>query len=255
MKNEHARWNDLLFENRNKEYGAYALRKSYDDNVSRASIFALTFAAFVFALVQILSLIEPPIKAIIEISKKHGGLISKPFIILENKPQVKQINTVQKVNAKAVPVIVTTIPQEIPPQEIVETVGNENGKVENTVEGVDLGTSALPTIIEPAKPLDFAEVMPHYEGGAEAMVQFLSKNLRYPSVAKRMGQEGTVSVRFVVNSEGIVTDIEILKGVSAVLDKEVIRVIALMNKWKPGLQHSVPVNVRMVLPIRFRLAE
>jgi protein TonB len=87
------------------------------------------------------------------------------------------------------------------------------------------------------------------------MYKFISKNIHYPNSARNMGQEGTVYVRFVVNDVGQVVDVEVIKGVSAVLDKEATRVIALMKKWKPGKQHNIPVNVRMVLPIKFQINE
>jgi len=86
------------------------------------------------------------------------------------------------------------------------------------------------------------------------MLKFLSKNLRYPPSARNMGIEGSVFVRFVVNDRGHVVDVEVVKGVNAALDTEAARVVALMKKWKPGKQHDIPVNVRMVLPIKFELA-
>ncbi|HJW30450.1 MAG TPA: energy transducer TonB, partial [Saprospiraceae bacterium] len=82
---------------------------------------------------------------------------------------------------------------------------------------------------------------------------FISRNIHYPAPARAMSQEGTVYVQFVVNSLGQVVDVEIYKGVNAILNKEAMRVVAMMNKWKPGLQHNLPVNVRMVIPIKFEL--
>ncbi len=83
------------------------------------------------------------------------------------------------------------------------------------------------------------------------MLKFLIKNLRYPASARSIGQEGTVYVRFVVNNTGQVVDVEVVRGVSAVLDQEAMRVVALMKKWKPGMQHDIPVNVRMVIRLNF----
>jgi len=111
----------------------------------------------------------------------------------------------------------------------------------------------IPTVAEPPKFTDFAEVMPVYEGGLSAMIKFLTKNLRYPSSARMMGIEGSVYIRFVIDSHGAVTDVEVVKGINGALDKEAMRVTALMPRWKPGRQHNLPVNVRMVLPIKFKL--
>jgi protein TonB len=196
------------------------------------------------------------IKMPVPISDPRGFTI--PPTIIPNPP-VKSATTKveQSINRNLLEKVVTH-DVELAPVKPVETIlpGAETGT--NTglpAEGVVLGKGdeVVPVVIDLPTCLVFAEVMPEYVGGPSAMMRFLGKNLHYPPSARAIGQEGTIYVRFVVNNAGQVVDVEVVKGVSAVLDREAIRVVALMKKWKPGRQHDIPVNVRMVLPIRFHL--
>lgn len=99
----------------------------------------------------------------------------------------------------------------------------------------------------------FVENMPVFPGGEEALLAFIGRNVRYPSAAKRMGIEGRVYLSFVIDATGAVTSVEILKGIGAGCDEEAIRVVEMLPTFDPGKQRGVPVNVRMQLPINFRL--
>jgi len=156
---------------------------------------------------------------------------------------------------------------EIPPPTIqdpiiIETDDNEIiDKIEYEIEiDVDKAITTpspfilIPPVIEKADEiLDFTEVMPEPIGGMESWGSYLQKNLRYPTQARRMGVEGTVYVSFIVNKDGSISGVEVLRGIGAGCDDEAIRVIENAARWKPGLQGSRPVAVRMRLPIRFRL--
>lgn len=112
--------------------------------------------------------------------------------------------------------------------------------------------------IEPEKEIadetvDFSEVMPQPVGGMEAWNSFLSKNLKYPTQARRMGVEGTVYVSFVVNKLGQIEDVELVRGIGAGCDEEALRVILAAEDWLPGRNRGIPVKVKMRVPIRFRL--
>lgn len=98
-----------------------------------------------------------------------------------------------------------------------------------------------------------ADEMPIYPGGDVELLSFISSNTRYPEEAKKAGIQGRVIVRFVVTSEGNVTDIEVLKGVDSLLDSEAVRVVRLLSGWKPGLIGGKPVNVFYMLPVTFTL--
>ena len=100
---------------------------------------------------------------------------------------------------------------------------------------------------------DIVEKMPSFHGGMEAFYKFVSKNLKYPAQARRMGIEGKVFVNFVVDRDGSLSDIKVIKGIGAGCDDEVERIIRKSPKWNPGKQRGIPVRVRMMLPITFRL--
>jgi len=95
--------------------------------------------------------------------------------------------------------------------------------------------------------------MPEFPGGMQALMAYLSKNIKYPSVAQDNGIQGRVLVSFVVNKDGSIVDPEVIKSVDAALDKEAMRVIKAMPKWNPGKQRGKPVRVKYTVPVLFRL--
>ncbi len=97
------------------------------------------------------------------------------------------------------------------------------------------------------------EQMPMFPGGEQALNDWLSKNLKYPSIAQDNGIQGRVLVSFVVNKDGSVVEPQVMKSVEASLDKEALRVVKAMPKWNPGKQRGKPVRVRYILPVLFRL--
>ena len=107
------------------------------------------------------------------------------------------------------------------------------------------------------EPAIFVQVenMPSYKGGIPGLMKYLSTNTNYPKKAKEEGIEGMVIVTFVVEKNGKVTNVSILKGVSPELDTEAIRVVKAMDKWKPGSHHGKKVPVEMKLPINFKLSK
>jgi len=106
---------------------------------------------------------------------------------------------------------------------------------------------------EPDEIPYIVETMPSYVGGISEFYKFVSKNLKYPAQARRMGIEGKVFVHFIVDKNGSLSDIKIMRGIGAGCDQEVLRIIRKSPKWNPGKQRGVPVKVRMMLPITFKL--
>lgn len=260
MKPETTRptWEDILFENRNKEYGAYAIRKSYDDNVTKASLIMIFVASFAFGALQVASLMDVKI-SVPAPPKLDSRLIYEPTIIPNPPIEKTKVTEVRHAIRDVLERVVTTEVQTAPVEQVDPVgPGSETGKGDGFPDpGVINGGDVIstPAVVEPAKPVDVAEVMPEFNGGVSAMMKFLQKHLKYPASARHMAIEGSVFVRFVVNEEGEVINVEVIKGVYNVLDKEAMRVIAMMPKWKPGRQHNNPVSVRMVLPVKFRLEE
>ena len=106
---------------------------------------------------------------------------------------------------------------------------------------------------EETKIFEVVEQMPSFPGGQAALFEFLSKNIRYPVVAEENGIQGRVTVQFVVEKDGSVTDVRIMKSVDPSLDKEAERVVKSMPKWIPGKQNGSPVRVNYYVPVVFRL--
>ena len=98
------------------------------------------------------------------------------------------------------------------------------------------------------------EQMPEYpDGGMAGLMKYLSGAIRYPAIAAENGVQGRVTVQFVVNRDGSIVDAQVVRGVDPYLDKEALRVINSMPKWKPGMQRGKPVRVRYTVPVNFRL--
>lgn len=99
------------------------------------------------------------------------------------------------------------------------------------------------------------EEQPEFPGGNAAMMKFLSDNIKYPVIAQENGIQGRVITNFVVERDGSITDVQVVRGVDPSLDKEAVRVIQSMPKWKPGKQRGSAVRVRFTLPVVFRLQQ
>ena len=261
MKNESEqvqRWDDIIFEKRNKDYGAYAIRKSYDDNVLTGWVISLGVIAIIF-LSSFLSINNEKPK---DPEPKGGFTIIPP-------PDLKPVITPKSQPPPPAP---RNTPANVPPAVVKHDVPDEpvapvepptSGGVEGGTGQPQVGTpggddTGEPTIVEPPPAPEFylsPEVAPAYEGGYEAMMQFLQRKLHYPSKARSKQIEGLVYVSFIISPSGAVTKVEVLKGIGHGCDEEAARVIAMMNKWKPGLMNKMAVPVKMVLPIKFKLSE
>ena len=102
-------------------------------------------------------------------------------------------------------------------------------------------------------PFNVVEDMPAFPGGMEAMIQFISSNIQYPADAKKQKVDGRVLVNFVVEKDGSITEVKVVKPTFPSLDAEAIRVVKAMPKWKPGYQNGKAVRVQFTMPINFSL--
>lgn len=153
-------------------------------------------------------------------------------------------------------------PETAPP--IVKEVPNDI-KIDPEDFNIDINTEEnveIPVVVLPESPpnvepvdeiLDFTEVQATFKGGMEEWTTYLKKNLTYPSQARRMGLEGVVLVRFVVNKDGSVQDVEVVRPLGGGCDEIALKVVANSPEWIPGKMGGRPVRSRMVIPIRFRL--
>jgi protein TonB len=262
MKTEHGvskSWDDLVFENKNKEYGAYTVRRSYSQNLTTGLGISVCFACMLLIAPKIMSLMFPGQKIVPDITE---GLLDKKIIevlpppTIEPPPPTTPPPATQP-ETNFTPAVTTEPTDYVPPT--VDEINASMNEVTSTEGGVP-GTPE-PAVVEPApppaEPEEYinAQVMPAYEGGLQSMYKFIARNIKYPRVAQRTGVEGTVFVTFVVSKDGTVTNVSVSRGISEECDKEAIRVISLLNKWTPGQQNQRAVNVRMTIPIKFDLAE
>lgn len=148
--------------------------------------------------------------------------------------------------------------------EVLTIVDNNEKVTEITVKtSEDIGEKVaigriLPKVEDKEGPAEeeifvVAEKMPSFPGGDAALLQFLGKNIKYPTMSQETGTQGRVIVQFIVDKDGTITNPVVVKSVDAYLDKEALRVINTMPKWTPGKQRNQPVRVKYTLPVMFRL--
>lgn len=123
----------------------------------------------------------------------------------------------------------------------------------DTKKYVKVVASAPQTVVSDDQTFSVVEQMPEYPGGMRAGLEFMARNLRYPTKAREAGKQGRVIVQFVVRKDGSLSDFKVLRPVDPWLDAEAIRVISTMPKWKPGMQDRKPVSVKFTLPVTFML--
>ncbi|MCZ6901182.1 MAG: energy transducer TonB [Bacteroidetes bacterium] len=150
------------------------------------------------------------------------------------------------------PKVIQPILIEVQPEEIIEEI--EYTFDANEIEDIlEIET----TEIEPPEVVDkiftIVEVMPEPLGGLSEFFEFVYKEIKYPNTARRMGIDGRITIQFIIDKDGSLTNFHILSGIGAGCDEEVLRVLKMAPKWKPGKQRGIPVRVKMALPITFRL--
>lgn len=264
-----AQLDDIIFESRNKAYGAYALRQGYGKRIKRGIIVGLSFFALLVSSPLIADHIVPNKTKlddkVIEMTTLPLEDIKKPVVPPPPPPPppppVKQIATI-----RFSPPIVTEEAETEPPmpkiEDITVNVGTETKKGENVETFVNIVTTPTPPPIdEPREVVKkeeettfiIVEQMPEFKDGEKAMFRFLADNYKIPALARENGIEGTIYVAFVINKDGEVRDVTIKRGISGGCNEEAVRVVSMMPKWKPGRQNGKAVNVAFTLPIKVRL--
>ncbi len=251
---------DLVFENRNKAYGAFVIRKEYEKVVLKA--FVISIAAFVFAF-YLPAIIRFISGAADELGKKKVEVkiteLAPPPDMDETKPPPPPPPEIKLPDLKEVKFTPPVIVEEEVVEQIVDIKEMDNAVIgdENNLDGDTIAIEAPPqvneVIEEDEAPVLFAPVMPEFPGGEEAFYAFVQKNLQYPPLAKSAEIEGRVFVEFVVNKDGSISDVQAVKGPQYGLREEAERVIKRLPAYKPGLQNGKPVKVKLTLPIQFEL--
>ncbi len=244
------KFTELIFEDRNKSYGAYALRKTQKDNIAFSLFITIAFFGLMAWLAISLT------KTTIEIPSfeiNNGGIIINGPEIVVPKPIINPIQKVDVAPKTTSGQLVASDDKQKNDHKINDLLvinKNPNPFGSDSAAPKDPEIKAPPVL--PAKKLEiitYAEVMPKLDN----MDQFIHDHLKYPRIAVENGTVGTVYVTFVVEADGSITNIKLLKGIGDGCEQEAMRVVALMPLWEPGTIKNVPQRVQCNLPIKFRL--
>jgi protein TonB len=241
-------FDEIIFENRNKEYGAYDLRKRYD---SATSISILGGVALCSMLLAVFSISTEKGTASAE---PNSGIIelSAPIIPEPVRPETKQPSVQPATMKNLQPEVTSDTALTLTPPPIMDDIlkTTKNGDINDTIRYVETSDPIVPD-----EPLIYVNVkeMPEFPGGIPELMKFISENLSYPDEAIKNNIQGRVVLKFVVEADGSVGRIEIVGGIDPLLDQEAIRVVKSLPAFRPGKQDGVAVPVWFIIPVLFRL--
>ncbi len=266
-------WVDLVFEGRNKAYGAYRLRKSTTKRniLAMVAVVLLLIVAFIILTVKNFVDEQRAKVAMTQVAElTNYKQPEKKAEVKQKKVEVEPERVVERVKSSikfTAPVIKKD--EEVKPDEELKTqdelmstktaIGTFDVKGNDDANGEIL--KAKEVIAEPEPPkheeenkvFDIVEQQPLFPGGPAALMKYLSENTKYPVVAQENGVQGRVTVQFVVEKDGSISDVHVLRGVDPSLDKEAVRVVKSMPRWTPGKQNGITVRVNYRVPVLFRL--
>lgn len=259
---------DIVFEHRNKNYGAYVLRRDYNKSLAKA-VSITVLSAFIFITGNFISSQFTNAANFVT----NDGVYTLEEIILpkeeieipKEEPKPNEAQAKQTIENTEKNVVADDAHQtdSIPDKDDLakyESGTTTNLDVAANTMGVDDGKGTLETlepvektfVVEKNDPRDWADVMPEFPGGEKKLMEFLKKVTDYPAMEQDNGIEGRVLVRFVVNEDGSVSSPSLLKNDSPGFGREALRVVKQLPKFKPGLQRGKPVKVYFVLPFQWR---
>jgi len=245
-------FDEIIFENRNRNYGAYDLRRRYKSAAGLSVLGGVTL--FTIPIILFFTFSPEPVTA-----KSDPGIyiVVKPDNLIHpdniNPPEPEK------------PVKAPPVYKYIEPKVVDDTAGLTNLMVNDIAndsvqnDAVTLKTDpvidARQEIVadEEPEPLVFVEERPLFPGGNSALLKYIAENTIYPEEALENNIEGKVILRFVVASDGSVKRIEIIRGLNPLLDAEAIRVVSTLPAWKPGRQNGVAVPVWFTIPVTFKI--
>lgn len=272
-------WRDIVFAEKNKEFGAYVMRSQSDKRHNKAFLFLLLGLVAVIVLIIAWSKYSDyrSEKAAIEAKMQAEKMLAAQL------EQMEQEEPEEEPEEQKVEIEIPEVPQEVLATvqvtqiAIVDEVKNEVMEMEaqledNTARGVvnqegsddaDKFKAVQEQVIvkdpEPA-PIEeeifvAVEQQAEFPGGMAALMKWLSNNIRYPEAAQQNDVQGRVIVKFVVEKDGSVSQAQIVKGVDKDLDKEALRVVNKMPKWQAGKNNGVAVRSYFTLPVNFKLQQ
>jgi protein TonB len=245
-------FDEIIFENRNKSYGAYNLRKRYKSAVGLSLLVGVTLFTIPYILVFVF---EPePV-----IAKSDPGI----YVVLKTDNLIHPDKIAQPVPMKSEPVAPKFKYME--PKVVEDTMNLTYMMITDVVKDSvinDIFTENTDSIVysppvtdemEEQEPLTFVQEQPVFPGGEEAFLRYIAENTKYPAVAIENNIQGKVFVKFAVSADGSVKRIEILRSLHPLLDEEALRVISTLPTWKPGRQNGKAVPVWFCVPVSFQI--
>lgn len=257
--------NDLVFEDRNKSYGAYELRKNHNRSLAMALIITASAFIFIVSLPAIIDWINNKLEEVdVPVDITPLDLTAPPPIDETEPPPPPPPPPPVMETVKFTPPVVTDeeVVDDPPPVQTEETpqisTVTQEGNGNEDIIIPDEGTGNQ--VVEPAveAPLTIVEQMPEFPGGEAARQKFIIDEINkrgYPAMEKEAGISGTVYLTFVVEKDGSITDVKVLRGVSGGpgYDKLATAVVKAMPNWKVGKQNGREVRVQYNMPIKFSL--
>ena len=271
-------WRDLVFEGKNKEFGAYELRKGSDSRHNKAMIVVVIFLALVFLIPLLINTVLP------KAEERPEDLTEQALVSLDNATDEPEEEPEEELERYEEP------EPEVLPEEVLNTVKvtelaiveDDKVKAEDEIKtqdelaetttafgqsDFDQGTDDRNVVrehkdeivveekkeVEENKVFTAVEQMPQFPGGDAELMKYISKNLKYPPVAMENNIQGRVVVQFVVTKTGKIGEVKVARGKDPDLDKDAVRVVKTLPDFIPGKMNGQTVNVWYTLPITFKL--
>ena len=260
-------WCDLIFNGKNKAYGAYKMRENSPRRHNIAVILVIVIALIGFSIPTLIKMATPKQKEVMTEVTTLSQL-EEPEVKQEEMKRVEPVAPPPPALKSSIKFTAPVIKKdeevrdedEIKSQtELTETKvaisiadvkGNDEANGKDIADLKQVVTQAEP---EPEKVFDMVDQMPTFPGGQQELMSYLGKNIKYPTIAQENGTQGRVIIQFVVERDGSITDVRVARGVDPYLDKEAVRVVKSMPKWIPGKQNGKAVRVKFTVPVMFRL--
>ncbi|HEX2970456.1 MAG TPA: TonB family protein [Bacteroidales bacterium] len=249
-------FDEIVFEARNKEYGAYVLRRIYRKNVIFSMMMAVAIATMTvlipyFKMKSHNTTHERTVQVVTKLTMTN---IDQPIEEI-TPPEVKPPTDMVQQAKYIPPVVVDSVK---PGDDLQFMTADEAEEVVKNEDVFEVPEQIQPEIeeVEPEQaPFYVVEEDPSFPGGQEALLKYIYDNVKYPEIAIENNIQGRITIKFCVTADGSVNQITVLKGIDPELDNEAVRVISTLPKFRPGKQGGKPVPVWYVLPVMFKLSQ
>lgn len=252
--------NEIVFTNRNREYGAFTLRRDYDKRMVFIMLGLIVFIGISFGTYLFIKSMPEEVVELPKIDTSNLAIPAPPEEDIPPPPEETPPPPMEKTVAFLPPVVVDIpVEDQIPPQEAME-----NTKADTKTNNTEEENWSPPVVGEKVEEVvekkveevfTFVDEEASFNGGPKAMNEYIQKKLNYPQTAIEMGIQGKCYLKFIVNTDGSVQDVSVLRGVPDCpeCDREAVRVIRSMPNWKPGKMNGKSVRTWLQIPINFTL--